>query len=421
MSPKIAPSLIPAPVILKGVAMNYEWGGKRFIPDLVGLPNSERLPFAEYWMGAHPSGPAEILDLDLTLSDFIARDPRAILGEQTFREFGGLPYLFKVLDAEKMLSIQAHPSAEQAKLGFARENALGISLSARNRNYKDTFPKPEIHVALTDFWMLHGFKPFAEIQKLFLSHPLFKGLKGTQNFQSLPSSDEASRRKSLRGIFGFLMNLEKGEANRTIGAELKRLANSPGGFSKAQAEYWVAKAGENFVLPSGDQDRGIFLIYLLNLLALKPGQATFQDSGVLHAYLEGSTMELMANSDNVLRGGLTPKHVDVPELMATLTFASGAPSRIEGTAKSITESVYVTPAREFEISRIEIGAARKHRSEASSSAHTLIVLEGQVTLRSGETEKRLKRGEVAFVPAICAYTLESEAPAAVYKASVPKI
>src|ERR1700721_3173835 len=153
-------------VILRGVVQHYDWGGHNFIPDLLGIENATRKPYAELWMGAHSKAPSivELESGDVPLDEFIAQAPEAILGQAASARFDGrLPYLFKILDVHKMLSIQAHPTLAQAKEGFARENAEGLPIDAGNRNYKDATHKPEIGVALTDFWMLHGFRPLEQI------------------------------------------------------------------------------------------------------------------------------------------------------------------------------------------------------------------------------------------------------------------
>jgi mannose-6-phosphate isomerase class I len=159
---------------LHGVVQHYDWGGYDFIPKLLGIANSERKPFAELWMGAHPKAPAtaDVAGLAMPLDQLIAEVPDRILGPSASARFGGrLPYLFKVLDVASMLSIQVHPTKEQAAAGFARENAAGIDLGAAERNYKDDNHKPEVAVAVTDFWMLHGFRPLEQIAEALRKVP----------------------------------------------------------------------------------------------------------------------------------------------------------------------------------------------------------------------------------------------------------
>lgn len=391
---------------LCGVIKNYDWGGKDFLPNLIGIPNPERKPFAEYWMGTHPGGAAVLLDSSgktISLLEITKAEPEKILGAAVAREYGSLPYLFKVLDAEKMLSIQAHPTAGHARAGFERENQLGISFDAPSRNYKDSNSKPEVHVALTDFYMLHGFRNFEEIKKLISSIPAFRPL-------TLP--------KTLKELYTSLMTMDQQVVNSLLGDLLADLGNDENKFSKEDPHHWAIKAAKNFKLANGNLDRGIFSIYLLNLLKLTPGQGTFQGAGELHAYLEGVTMELMANSDNVLRGGLTPKHVDVPELLRTLTFEEKTPTVLEGETQGQV-TVYKTPAREFELSRIQVLPDKKFESESSFSAEILIITQGSVEILYQNVKLKLGRGNCFFVPSSMDYQLFGTAT--LYKAAVPQI
>ncbi|RYZ27358.1 MAG: mannose-6-phosphate isomerase, class I, partial [Chitinophagaceae bacterium] len=143
---------------LKGVVQHYSWGGTDFIPQLLGVSNPEQKPFAEYWLGAHPAAPAILESLNLSLHQFISNHPKEALGDQVAPKFGSLPYLFKILDVKQMLSIQVHPSKVAAEEEFEKENKAGVAINAPNRNYKDSNHKPELMYALSDFWLLHGFK-----------------------------------------------------------------------------------------------------------------------------------------------------------------------------------------------------------------------------------------------------------------------
>ena len=251
------------------------------------------------------------------LDKLIAEAPEAILGQAANAHFGGrLPYLFKILDVHKMLSIQAHPTLAQARRGFARENAEGISLEASSRNYKDDNHKPEIGVALTEFWMLHGFRPLEQIAETFgqYSRAGCADARLSPAAGCRPATIMRPAAGLLRELYSNVMTMPQEQVDSLLNALLSRLQAKPPS-DKDSADYWALRAAENFPLPGGHRDRGIFSVYLLNLVHLRPGQGTFQPAGVLHAYLEGVNVELMANSDNVLRGGLTTKHVDVPELL----------------------------------------------------------------------------------------------------------
>lgn len=407
---------------LQGVAQHYEWGGYDFIPNLLRQPNPDRRPFAELWMGAHASAPS-LTYLDgnwVGLDQLLAAAADAILGPDENRFGGRLPYLLKILDARQMLSIQAHPTREQAQAGFARENAAGIPLKAPERNYKDENHKPEVHVSLGGFWMLHGFRPLEEIAATLHTVPELALVMPTFTSRlSAAGNDDAPRKALLRDLYGRVMTMPQEEVDALLDPILRRLeaAETP---PKDTPEYWVRRAERDFPLPGGHRDRGIFSIYLLNLVNLSAGQATYQPAGMLHAYLEGANVELMANSDNVLRGGLTPKHVDVAELMKILTFESGKPEVITGGPGAAAETVFPTPADEFELSRIEVTPGQSYHSLPAHGPDVLIVMEGDAGVAAGVDRLDLRRGEIVLAPYNLPYTIRTEAAKAMlFKASVP--
>jgi mannose-6-phosphate isomerase len=414
------PSILP----LQGAVQHYEWGGYDSIPRLIGVENAERRPFAELWIGAHPKAPSlvEIDGASLSLAQLIARAPEEVLGGATAKRFAGeLPFLLKVLDARSPLSIQAHPSKRQAIEGFARENAAGIPLEAPQRNYQDANHKPEIHVALGDFRMLHGFRTLEEIDETLASVPEL-GAVMPDFSERLASAgwDPEARRSVLRELYGWIMTMPQQRVDALLDPLIARLERR-GSLDKDLPDYWALAASRAYPLPGGHRDRGIFSIYLLNLVRLRPGEGTFQPAGTLHAYLEGVTVECMANSDNVLRGGLTPKHVDARELLATLGFDTGRPEILGGREASATERVYDAPADEFQLSRIDVGPGRAHRG-VSQGPEALIVIEGTAQARWAGAERALPRGGIILVPAGITYTIESaqaSGPAVLFKASVP--
>jgi mannose-6-phosphate isomerase class I len=402
---------------------HYDWGGQTFLPGLLGRGNPAERPFAELWLGAHPRAPAAaIVDgSPVGLDALIAAAPEAVLGEADTRRFGGrLPYLFKVLDARTMLSLQAHPSLAQARAGFARENEAGIPLEAPTRTYRDDNHKPEVQAALTDFWMLHGFRPLEDIAAAFeqtaeLSHlsPAFRTLVRRAG------GDPGARRALLRDLYRSLMSLPQSEVDRMLDPLAARLERETPG-DRDRHDFWAQRAASAFPLPGGHRDRGIAAIYLLNLVHLRPGQGTFQPAGTLHAYLEGTTVELMANSDNVLRGGLTPKHIDAPGLLDTLAFTSGPPELIEGRTVSGTERVYDAPVGEFLLSRIQPSAGKPHAETGEHGADCLVVIEGAARVVSIDGTLALPRGSAILAPAGIAYALETvEAPSVVWRDRVP--
>lgn len=291
---------------LYGAVQHYAWGGCDFIPGLLGIANNERIPFAELWMGAHPKGPAtaNVGGIEIPLNRLIAEAPERILGPTANAHFGGrLPYLFKVLDVAKMLSIQAHPTKKQAEEGFARESAAGIDLQDAERNYKDDNEKPEVAVALTDFWMLHGFRPLEQIAEMFRTIPELHSIM--PDFPEKLGHTEntvQARRSLLQDLYRAVMTTPQDRIDLLLNTLIARLAKTDL-TDKNDPDFWAARASETFCPVDGHCDRGIFSIYLLNLVHLRPGQGTLQSAGTLHAYLEGVTVELMANSDNVQNSG----------------------------------------------------------------------------------------------------------------------
>jgi mannose-6-phosphate isomerase len=401
----------PSVLNLRGVVQHYDWGGHNFIPDLLGMENATRRPFAELWIGAHGKAPSmvEAAQEFEPLDKFIAAAPDVILGHAASTRFAGrLPYLFKILDVHKMLSIQAHPTLIQAKKGFARENAEGIPPEASHRNYRDDNHKPEIGVALTEFWMLHGFRPLEQIAATLDQTPELNPLMPTFS-QRLTAAghDHEARRALLRELYSNVMTMPQEQVDSLLNRLLARLQQQRA-TDKNTAAYWALRAAEDFPLPGTHRDRGIFSVYLLNLVHLLPGQGTFQPAGVLHAYLEGVNVELMANSDNVLRGGLTTKHVDVPELLKILTFEGGTPEVFSGTELSAQQRVYRTPAEEFELTRIALPPHGRYAGEATYGPKALLVLEGSATLTSAGQSRTLHRGSIVFAPCGAQFVLQTQ-------------
>lgn len=429
-----------APVVrLRGVVQHYDWGGCDFIPELLGIRNPSRAPFAELWMGAHPKAPSlveiaaaaasfpsatgegiQMSGGTLGLDRLIERAGQQIVGPQHGRFAGGLPYLFKILDVARMLSIQAHPAKADAELGYARENAAGLALDAPERNYKDDNHKPETGIALTDFWLLHGFRPLPEIAAVLEGNPELRPVM--PDFAARLASSELDgegKKQLLRELYRRAMNLPQEEVDRLLGRLLARLRAGPR-LREDNPDFWALQAAADFPLPDGHLDRGIISIYLLNLVHLRPGQGTFQPAGCLHAYLRGVIVELMANSDNVLRGGLTRKHVDTAELLRVLHFESGPPEILDGQQMSATERVYRTPASEFQLSRIVAREGTPHLGYAGQGPEILLTLEGRAELSADGEVLSLARGSIVLAPYGTRYRLESRGEAATfYKASLP--
>ena len=393
---------------LKGKIQNYAWGGTEFIPKLLGFEsNSEKC--AEYWLGAHVNAPSVIYTAggNRNLDGHIASKSTKILGAEVAKKFGRLPFLFKVLDVHDMLSIQVHPTKKEAEKGFKHENELGIPLTASHRNYKDDNHKPEIMVALSEFWLLHGFLPENELIGRLKSTPEFVDL--------LPIFKD----EGYFGLYKKVMEQSAEETNRTLTPLVNRIMPlySEGKLDKSSPDYWAAKAVDTAT--DKNLDKGIYSIYFFNIVKANKGEAVFQDAGIPHAYLEGQNMELMANSDNVLRGGLTPKHVDVPELLKHVAFEETVPNIMQGNLQNDgIERIYKTPAPDFELSKIDLKKSDTYQNKAKT-AQILIVIDGEAKITSDDKVLNINKGGSVFLEANCKYSISSQSNATLYKATAP--
>jgi mannose-6-phosphate isomerase len=387
----------PAVFVLDNPIQNYAWGSRTAIAELLGRPSPSPQPEAELWIGAHPKAPSRIAEprgrgtLDRAIQD----DPVALLGSEVCDRFGNeLPFLFKVLAAGEPLSIQAHPNQEQARGGWARENAEGIPLDAARRNYRDLNHKPELLAALTPFTALKGFRPYDDVAQ---------GLSPIARPELGPEASRLGREgtpQALRALFARLMTLEADER----GPLLKRAAAEAERRGKDAAWHWVKK-----LLAMHPDDVSVLAPLYLNLVTLAPGEAVFLPSGELHAYLEGTALEIMANSDNVLRGGLTPKHVDVQELLSVLVFDAQPLEVLAPENDGPGVSVFKTPAREFELGFLEIASGRPFKAQAGRGVEILLQLEGSCRLESQGSVVALDRGRSVLVPAaVAAYAVEGD-------------
>ena len=395
---------------LKNKIQNYAWGSTSSMPDLFGFSNPENTPMAELWMGAHPKSPSVVIERggrEIPLDKFIEKNPEEILGAEVCSGFGGrLPFLFKVLAAGSPLSIQAHPNLEQAAEGFQRENEAGIAFDAFNRNYKDDNHKPEIICALTEYHAMRGFRKSADIAAGFRKIIIPELEKAVQILDSEPGD------AALGKFFTELMHLEVNQKSLLVENALN--ACGKGIFSGVE-ERWIKRFSDLY-----PEDIGIVSPLYLNVVTLHPGEAMYLPAGVLHAYLEGTGMELMANSDNVLRGGLTPKHIDVPELMKTLNFVSDDPEILNPEKITEYEYEYRTPAAEFCLTRIEL----------NEDVYKLPVdnygprLPSIFFCREGSAEVSGENGAVSIKPgeavlAVSDDSLELSGRAILFRASVP--
>jgi mannose-6-phosphate isomerase len=395
--------------LLKNTVQNYAWGSPTAIPELLGERNPSHEPRAELWMGAHPKA-SSFVNYDgqwLPLTELIARHPREILGDDVALKFGNkLPYLFKVLAAAKPLSIQAHPSLNQAKEGFERETDQGIDLDAPNRNYKDDNHKAECICALSPFWAMYGFRNIPDILGM-LGKNCPVGLAAELDLlKNQPDS------RGLKRFFTDLMTMDSQRQKRVVDEAVR---NAHRYSEEDSAFHWMTRLSNEY--PS---DIGIFAPLLLNLIELKPGEALFLPAGELHAYLEGVGMELMSNSDNVLRGGLTPKHIDVPELLKVLNFKPRPVNILEAVKKNKNERVYASEADEFVLSVVSASAGSPYQSTESRSVEIMLCIEGTAYLKDNGTREiiNIKKGESAIIPAaVIGYSITGDA--LIYKAAVP--
>lgn len=388
---------IPSIVKISGKVQHYAWGGFEFIPNLLGFDNIEKKPCAEYWMGAHPSASSIINDFQQPLNELIELDKDKFLTPKINQLFGELPFLFKVLDVKDMLSIQVHPTKEEAVKGFEKEEQLGIPIDASHRNYKDKNHKPEIMIALGEFWLLHGFLSIDKIEAVLNSYPEFASLQ--PHFST----------KSIKQLMEFVYNLPQQEVDNILKPLLLRENDNKkaGKLTKHHPGWWACKTFEVIDASICNIDKGIFSIYLFNIVQVQRGEAVFQAAGVPHAYLEGQNIELMANSDNVLRGGLTPKHVDVPELLKHTIFEPVIPNIMKGNLVDSFETNYPCPVPDFDISLIKMNANDTFNS-VSISPQIIINVDGEVLISFNQQHLVLSKGEVCFIQPHTSYTLRVE-------------
>ncbi|NIY46628.1 mannose-6-phosphate isomerase [Cedecea colo] len=361
---------------------NYAWGSKTALTELYGMQNPDSLPMAELWMGAHPKSSSKVLEngQPRALREAIDADQTAALGAAVAQRFGELPFLFKVLCAAQPLSIQVHPNKKASETGFAKENAAGIPLDAAERNYKDPNHKPELVFALTPFLAMNAFREFSEIVSLL--QPVSGAHNAIAHFLQEPGAGR------LAQLFASLLNMQGEEKSRAL-AVLKAALNGQ------QGEPWETIRVISEFYPD---DSGLFSPLLLNVVKLEPGEAMFLFAETPHAYLKGVALEVMANSDNVLRAGLTPKYIDIPELVANVKFEpKPAAELLTQPVKNGSELDFPIPVEDFAFSLHDLSASPA--ALAQDSAAIVFCVEGETVLSKGEQQLVLKPGESAFIAA----------------------
>jgi mannose-6-phosphate isomerase len=384
--------------LLRGAIRTYAWGSRTAIAEFTGRPVPAAHPEAELWLGANPGDPAflEEPDGEVSLLQAVVADPEGQLGAAARARFGdALPFLLKVLAAEEPLSLQAHPSSEQAAEGYLREERLGIPVNSPVRNYRDSSHKPELLVALQQFEVLAGFRPAAHTIELL------RALAVSDLDPFIDLLNDQSDADGLRALFTTWITAPQPDVDVLVTAVLDGAINylSSGATEFAAVAKTVLELGERY-----PGDAGVLAVLLLNRITLGPGEGIFLSAGNLHAYLRGVGLEVMANSDNVLRGGLTPKHVDVPELLRVLNFNPTTESQLRAqTHPDGLASFYDTPTAEFAASMLTLGDDQIGHEVDAPSRHDgpqiLLCVEGATAVHGKAGALTLTRGAAAWVAA----------------------
>ncbi|CAH0532763.1 Mannose-6-phosphate isomerase [Vibrio stylophorae] len=398
---------------LRNVIQNYPWGSTTAMHELFSIDNPTHQPQAELWMGTHPNGCSrvQIGGQEHSLAALIAQNSAGILSPQTLEDFGELPFLFKILSAEKALSVQVHPSKGEAQKGYALEEGKGIAPQAAHRNYKDPNHKPELVYALTTYQAMNGFRNLQQIAALFAAIDF--SVPSCQAIEKLVIAyQQQCDSAGLQTFFSALLSLQGADKDAALDALLAhalrehRLMESsltenaqqlPDALNQTDIFELILTLAQQY-----PGDIGLFSPLLLNVVTLAPGQAMYLDARTPHAYIKGTGLEIMANSDNVLRAGLTNKFIDVPELVACTQFEE-KPMR----------TMLLTPHKEGEVWHYDIPVPdfgfTVYQSAVqtlvhSQSAEIILALDDtvQLTHANGET-LTLQKGESAFIPAYAYY------------------
>ncbi|WP_038186083.1 mannose-6-phosphate isomerase, class I [Vibrio rhizosphaerae] len=372
--------------LMQNVIQHYAWGSTQSIHKLFNIPNPENCPQAEIWMGAHPGGCSQLIDGNQqeSLAEFIQRHPNACLSAQIHQTYGELPFLFKVLAADKALSIQVHPCKADAEIGYARENQQHIPLNAPERNYKDPNHKPELVYALTPYHALNGFRPLDDIIQTLTRMNL-------QPIEALVTQLQADRSTTgFRSFFIRLLSLSGEQKTQAIAALLDDATQHQQDDPLSRLVLDLAQDYPG--------DIGLFSALLLHYVVLQPGEAMYLDAKTPHAYLKGTGLEVMASSDNVLRAGLTPKHIDVEELAKCTSFEpKPQETLLIAPEKSADVCHYPVPVKDFKFS---IYSAPGNTPITTTSAEIIFAIDADVHLQhEGGLTLTLSKGQSAFIPA----------------------
>lgn len=376
---------------IHGTAMHYPWGTPDAIPSILGIPADGR-PFAEYWLGAHPLAPS-VVD-DRRLDDLVTHDA-TILGPVATAAFGGrFPYLLKLLSARHALSIQAHPSRDRARDGFAREEAAHLGIGDPERSFKDDWPKPELLVALSDFELLLGFRSPAD------TFDLFHRLGVAEALESVIGPLWARRGPSAtEEVFLDVLSITGDRLDLVSEVLVAAVRHAGDAGELGDLARMIIDLDASF--PS---DPGILAACLMNRVTLAPGEAVFVPPGTMHAHLAGTGVEVMANSDNVVRGGLTNKHIAVEELVTVVDFGELEPQILHAREDSPGVWRYPVDCAEFDVWRIESRPGGETVVPADGSARIVLVTRGEAAMRDAGAVLPLEHGQAALLTA-------SDAPA----------
>ncbi|MBD1573511.1 mannose-6-phosphate isomerase, class I [Vibrio sp. S17_S38] len=373
---------LPPFFLMQNVIQDYAWGSTTSINQLFDIPNPNHKPQAEIWMGAHPNGCSHIeLDGKSTrLDDLINQNKNTILGEETTQTFNELPYLFKVLAAAQALSIQVHPSKQASEIGFDKENKAGIDIKAANRNYKDPNHKPELVYALTTYQAMNGFRDYSAIIKPFEKI----GIEVLQ--QDVAALKANQTPEGLSAFFEAILSLEGSRKTSALNELMAHVEKN----TQCTTAALILELAEQY-----PGDVGLFAPLMLHVITLRPGEAMFLYACTPHAYLKGTGLEIMANSDNVLRAGLTPKYIDVPELVAN-TLCEPKPSEDLLLTPIIKDNAkhYPIPVDDFKFS-----VYHGDSNITCESAEIIFAIDQDVTLRHQSGNMLcITKGQSAFIP-----------------------
>jgi len=379
---------------MKNAIQNYAWGSKTFLPELMGNPEPSDKPQAELWMGTHIQGISQVKHITanetewISLAHLIQTNPQNILGSSVANRFDKqLPFLFKVLAINHPLSIQVHPNRMQAKKGYQFETQKSYPLTESYRNFKDDQDKPELICALTPLWAMCGFRPYDTIYK---------------NFQSIENKLKIGlfKEDTIPFFFTNLMNLSQDNKIKLIDIAVRHASNN----SVQEAHWqWVLNLSKQF-----PDDVGVLSPLFLNIVCLKPFEALYIQPGILHAYLDGNAIEIMNNSDNVIRGGLTVKHIDIDTLLNIVNFNSEKLHYVHPTKINPNEYCYQPPSDRFMLSRIDMSGDQSLEMNVQGP-EILLCTKGEISIRQRNNVLPLKQGHSAFVAhSACQYHIEGK-------------